>query len=71
MQQRSDQKIFSFLGQRTEGLWWRPRHSETMKGAEAGDTLRGVGNKHRSEDSRIGQPLELLFEFIEKEEATW
>ena len=46
-----------FLGQRTEGLWWRPRHSETMKGAEAGDTLRGAGNKHRSEDSRIGQPL--------------
>jgi hypothetical protein len=35
-----------FLGQRTEGLRWRPRHSETMKGAEAGDTLRGVGNKH-------------------------
>ena len=61
-----------FLGQRKEGLWWRPRHLETMKGAEAGDTLRGAGNKHRSEDSRIGQPLlELLFEFIEKEEATW
>jgi len=46
-----------FLGQRNEGLRWRPRHSETMKGADTGDTLRGVGNKHRSEDSRIGQPL--------------
>ena len=42
-----------------------------MKGADTGDTLRGAGNKHGSEDSRIGQPLlELLFEFIEKEEAT-
>ena len=42
-----------------------------MKGADTGDTLRGAGNKHRSEDPRIGQPLkELLFEFIEKEEAT-
>ena len=43
-----------------------------MKGAEASDMLRGAGNKHRSEDSRIGQPpKELLFEFIEKEETTW
>lgn len=50
-----------FLGQRTEGLRWRPRHSETMKGAEAGDTLRGAGNKHRSEDSRIGQPQRTPF----------
>ncbi len=64
--------ILHFLGQRNEGLRWRPRHSETMKGAEASDMLRGAGNKHRSEDSRIGQPpKELLFEFIEKEEATW
>ena len=45
-----------YRGQRKEGLRWRPRHSETMKGADTGDTLRGVGNKHRSEDSRIGQP---------------
>ena len=32
-------------GQRNEGLRWRPRHSETMKGADTGDTLRGAGNK--------------------------
>ena len=62
---------WQILGQRKDGLRWRPRHSETTKGADTGDTLRGAGNKHRSEDSRIGQPLlELLFEFIEKEEAT-
>jgi len=27
------------------GLRWRPRHPETMKGADTGETLRGVGNK--------------------------
>jgi hypothetical protein len=28
-----------------------------MKGVDTDDTLRGAGNKHRSGDSRIGQPL--------------
>ena len=54
-----------------KSLWWIPRHLETMKGVETNEMLRGAGNKLRFEDSRIGQPLlELLFEFIEKEEAT-
>jgi len=47
-----------FIGQRKEGLRWIPRHSETTKGADTGDTLRGAGNKHGSEDTRIGQPLQ-------------
>jgi hypothetical protein len=46
-------------GQMNEGLRWRPRHPETMKGADTGDTLRGAGNKHRSGDTRIGQPYKL------------
>lgn len=34
------------LGQINEGLRWRPRHPETKKGADTGETLRGAGNKH-------------------------
>ena len=53
-----------------EGIRRRPRHSETMKGADTGETLRGAGHKLRSEDSRIGQPRELPKEFIFRKEDT-
>ncbi|KEH17695.1 hypothetical protein MTR_0002s0250 [Medicago truncatula] len=46
--------------QTRKGLWWIPRHPETRKGVVSDEMLRGVENKHRSEDSRIGQPFELL-----------
>ena len=46
--------------QTRKGLWWIPRHPETKKGVVNDEMLRGVENKHRSEDSRIGQPFELL-----------
>ncbi|KAK9660652.1 hypothetical protein RND81_O197100 [Saponaria officinalis] len=35
-------------------------HPETRKGVLIDEMLRGVENKHRSGDSRIGQPFELL-----------
>ncbi len=57
-------------GQKNQGEWRRPRHLETMKGADTGETLRGAGNKLWSEDTRIGQPLKLLHEFIVKKETT-
>ncbi|KAL7191098.1 hypothetical protein ACSBR2_023219 [Camellia fascicularis] len=43
-----------------KGLRWIPRHPETRKGVLSNKILRGVENKHRSGDSRIGQPFELL-----------
>ncbi|TYH81964.1 hypothetical protein ES332_D02G022700v1, partial [Gossypium tomentosum] len=43
-----------------KGLQWIPRHPETRKGVVRDEMLRGVENKHRSGDSRIGQPFELL-----------
>ncbi|KAB2039580.1 hypothetical protein ES319_D02G019600v1, partial [Gossypium barbadense] len=43
-----------------KGLRWIPRHPETRKGVVRDEMLRGVENKHRSGDSRIGQPFELL-----------
>lgn len=46
--------------QTKKGLWWIPRHPETRKGVASDEMLRGVENKHRSGDSRIGQPFELL-----------
>lgn len=46
--------------QTRKGLRWIPRHPETRKGVVIDETLRGVENKHRSGDSRIGQPFELL-----------
>lgn len=46
--------------QKRKGLRWIPRHPETRKGVASDEMLRGVENKHRSEDSRIGQPFELL-----------
>nr|XP_027193527.1 uncharacterized protein LOC113788216 [Cicer arietinum] len=46
--------------QTRKGLWWIPRHPETRKGVVSDEMLRGVENKHRSEDSQIGQPFELL-----------
>ena len=61
---------FCDFGQIKEGWRWRPRHSETMKGADTGETLRGAGNKLWSEDPRIGQPLELPNEFIVRKETT-
>ena len=56
--------------QMNKGLWWIPRHPETMKGVVTDETLRGAGNKLRSEDSRIGQPQVLLVEFIDQREVT-
>ncbi|EPS74525.1 hypothetical protein M569_00242, partial [Genlisea aurea] len=46
--------------QTRKGLRWRPRHPETRKGVVIDEMLRGVENKQRSVDSRIGQPFELL-----------
>ena len=46
--------------QTKKGLWWIPRHPETRKGVVSDEMLREVENKHRSGDSRIGQPFELL-----------
>ncbi|KAL1355995.1 hypothetical protein AAHE18_05G151700 [Arachis hypogaea] len=46
--------------QTRKGLWWIPRHPETRKGVVSDEMLRGVENKRRSGDSRIGQPFELL-----------
>ncbi|XLT95282.1 hypothetical protein HN873_016944, partial [Arachis hypogaea] len=46
--------------QTRKGLWWIPRHPETRKGVVSNEMLRGVENKRRSGDSRIGQPFELL-----------
>lgn len=46
--------------QTRKGLRWIPRHPETRKGVVNDEMLRGVENKHRSGDSRIGQPFKLL-----------
>ncbi|KAJ7941178.1 hypothetical protein O6P43_035772 [Quillaja saponaria] len=46
--------------QTRKGLRWIPRHPETRKGVVSDEMLRGVENKRRSGDSRIGQPFELL-----------
>lgn len=46
--------------QTKKGLWWIPRHPETRKGVVSDEMLRGVANKRRSGDSRIGQPFKLL-----------
>ncbi|KAJ6969257.1 hypothetical protein NC653_037046 [Populus alba x Populus x berolinensis] len=43
-----------------KGLRWIPRHPETRKGVVSNEMLRGVENKHRFGDSRIGQPFKLL-----------
>ena len=40
--------------QTRKGLRWIPRHPETRKGVVSDEMLRGVENKHRSGDSRIG-----------------
>ncbi|KAK8278572.1 hypothetical protein V6Z11_D09G050800 [Gossypium hirsutum] len=40
--------------QTRKGLRWIPRHLETRKGIVSNKMLRGVKNKHRSRDSRIG-----------------
>ena len=46
--------------QTRKGLRWIPRHPETRKGVVSDEMLRGVANKRRSGDSRIGQPFKLL-----------
>lgn len=46
--------------QTKKGLRWIPRHPETRKGVVNDEMLRGVENKRRSGDSRIGQPFKLL-----------
>ena len=46
--------------QTRKGLRWIPRHPERRKGVVSDEMLRGVENKRRSGDSRIGQPFELL-----------
>lgn len=40
--------------QTRKGLQWIPRHPETRKGVVSDEMLRGVENKRRSGDSRIG-----------------
>jgi hypothetical protein len=40
--------------QTRKGLRWIPRHPETRKGVVSDEMLRGVENKRRSGDSRIG-----------------
>ncbi len=61
---------FDFSSRKKKGLWWIPRHPKTMKGVLTDDTLRRAGMTLWPEDSRIGQPNKLLFEFIEKAETT-
>ncbi|CAN6462259.1 unnamed protein product [Victoria cruziana] len=46
--------------QMKKGLQWIPKHPKTRKGVLSDEMVRGVENKHRSGDSRIGQPFELL-----------
>ncbi|KAD4385163.1 hypothetical protein E3N88_25331 [Mikania micrantha] len=41
-----------------KGLRWIPRHPETRKGVVSDEMLRGIENKHRSGDSRIGEAVE-------------
>ena len=43
-----------------KGFQWIPRHPKTRKGFVSDEMLQGVENKHKSEDSQIGQPFELL-----------
>ncbi|VVA21094.1 PREDICTED: ZemaCp157 [Prunus dulcis] len=43
--------------QTRKGLRWIPRHPETRKGVVSDEMLRGVENKRRSGDSRIGKVL--------------
>ena len=60
--------------QTRKGLRWIPRHPETRKGVASDEMLRGVENKHRSGDSRIGQPFELLalsFWHLDIDAETW
>ncbi|CAH8254578.1 unnamed protein product [Arabidopsis lyrata] len=44
--------------QTRKGLRWIPRHPETRKGVVSDEMLRGVENKRRSGDSRIGEAVE-------------
>ncbi|TYH52816.1 hypothetical protein ES332_D09G054000v1 [Gossypium tomentosum] len=46
--------------QTRKGLRWIPRHPKTRKGVVSDEMLRGVKNKRKSRDSRIGQPFKLL-----------
>ncbi|PHT98342.1 hypothetical protein BC332_32742 [Capsicum chinense] len=47
-------------GSNEERLTVVPRHPETRKGIVIDEMIRGVENKHRSGDSRIGKPFKLL-----------
>ena len=42
-----------------------------MKGVLTDETLRGAEKKLRSGDPRIGQPLVLPIESIDRKETTW
>ena len=57
--------------QTRKGLRWIPRHPETRKGVVSDEMLRGVENKRRSGDSRIGQPFKLPAESMSRQETTW
>ncbi|GLT70501.1 hypothetical protein SLA2020_425760 [Shorea laevis] len=46
--------------QTKKSLLWIPRYPETRKDVVSDKMLRGVENKSRSRDSRIGQPFKLL-----------
>lgn len=43
-----------------KGFWWIPRHLEQKKGVASDETLREAESEHRSEDTRMGQPKNLL-----------
>ncbi|MCE2056260.1 hypothetical protein HAX54_044359, partial [Datura stramonium] len=43
-----------------KALRWLPKHLEMRKGVVIDELLQGVENKHRSIDSRVGQPSKLI-----------
>ncbi|CAH9120726.1 unnamed protein product [Cuscuta europaea] len=57
--------------QTRKGLRWMPRYPETRKGVVIDEMLRGVENKHRSGDSRIGATFRTAAESMGRKETTW
>ncbi len=45
-------------GQATKGIRWMPWRQEAMKDVVSCDKLRGVANKRRSGDFRMGKPTQ-------------
>jgi len=52
-------------GQATKRIRWMPWRSEAMKDVAACEKLRGVGNRHRSGDVRMGKPTAQAVSHIE------